>query len=423
MSLRILLINPNTYKNPPVPPLGLEYLILSLEKTNHTCDILDLTFSENPLEELNAKIKRISYDIIGFSIRNIDSCLFFNNEFFLEGVKKMIECVKDYNIPVILGGSGFSAMPEEILDYLKADFGIIGPGEKAFPYFLKVWESNQLDKKIINGWDYGLNNKIELARPKQIEYNRYIENGGILGFLTHIGCSNGCPYCIEANKKVYYRKISRVVKEIEILVSKGYRHFHLCDSEFNENLSYSKEFCKAIIENSIDFKWTLYMKPFPYDEELFALLSETNAHLITLTVDSDENIQFQNNYSYDDLEKIVEYCKKYKIDLAIDLLTGYPGEPLQSTKKVIQFFKKNRPKTVGINFYYRLLKNTKLSKLIEENQDMQKQLTRAISEKENYLTPIFYTQYKKEDIQELIGNDDLFRIPGIIPKANYQFFS
>jgi radical SAM superfamily enzyme YgiQ (UPF0313 family) len=420
MPSKILLVNPNTYKSPPVLPVGLEYLISALKKHNHECDILDLTFSKKPLEKIKNKLEKKTYDIVGLSIRNIDTCLFFNNEFFLNEFKKLIESIKNYNIPVVLGGSGFSASPDEILDYLKADFGIIGPGEVAFPYFLKLWESNQLINKIINGWDCGLDNELEVLRAEEIKYSPYMKNEGIVGFSTHVGCSNSCPYCVEANKRVYYRKIENIIKEIEFLTGKGYNNFHLCDSEFNESLDFSKEFCEAVIRNSPKFKWTLYMKPYPYDEELFELLSKTNATLITLSVESDENIQINNRYSYNDLEKIVKYCKKYGIELAIDLLTGYPNENLQSTRNVIRFFKKNRPKTVGINFYYRLFKNTRITQLIKKNPDMQKRLTRPYEKKENYLTPIFYSQYEKEDIEKLISDDDLFKIPGIIPGVNYQ---
>lgn len=420
MPSKVLLINPNTCKTPPVLPLGLEYLISALQKHNHEYDILDLTFSKKPLEKLKDKLENKTYDIIGFSIRNIDSCLFFNNEFFLSEFKKMIRTITNYNVPVILGGSGFSASPDEILDYLKADFGIIGPGEIALPYFLRLWESDQLEQKIINGWDYGVENKLEILRAAEIKYNPYIENEGIVGFSTHVGCSNSCPYCIEANTRVYYREIENIIKEIESLISKGYNNFHLCDSEFNENLNFSKEFCEAVIKSSSKFEWTLYMKPYPYDEELFRLLSKSNASLITLSVDSDENIQSDNKYSYNDLENIIKYCKKYGIELAIDLLTGYPDESTESTKEVIHFFKEKKPKTVGINFHYRLFKNTKIANLIEDNPVMQKQLTRTYEEKENYLKPIFYSQHKKEDIEKLISGDSFFKIPGIIPGVNYQ---
>jgi radical SAM superfamily enzyme YgiQ (UPF0313 family) len=420
MAVKILLVNPNTYKNPPVLPIGLEYLSSALKKHDYQCDITDLTFAEDPFGELKNILSEESYDIVGFSIRNIDSCLYFNNEFFLDKFKKMLDCVKDYNLPVVLGGSGFSASPYEILEYLKADFGITGPGEVAFPVFLKLWESNRLDARIINGWDYGLDDNLEMLRAKEIEYNRYVENDGIVGFSTHVGCSNGCPYCIEAKKPVYYRGIPDVIKEIESLTNKGYHNFHLCDSEFNEDLEYSKKFCKTIIKKSFDFKWTLYMKPYPYDEELFELLSKSHAYLITLSVDSDKKIQAGNNYSYNDLEKIIKYCKKYDIEIAIDLLTGYPDEPLQSTQEVIEFFRKNRPKTVGINFYYRLFRNTELTVLIDRNPVMQKKLTRLYAKEESCVIPIFYSRYSKKDIEELICGDDLFAIPGITPGVNYQ---
>jgi biotin synthase-like enzyme len=225
---------------------------------------------------------------------------------------------------------------------------------------------------------------------------------------------------MEANTRVYYRKKENIIKEVIFLAEKGYHNFHLCDSEFNEKLDFSKEFCEALIKGSSKFRWTLYMKPYPYDEELFRLLSDSNASLITLSLDSDENIQSDNRYSYNDLEKILKYCKKYGIELAIDLLTGYPDESVESTKKVIRFFTKNRPKTVGINFCYRLSRNTKITHLIEKNPAMQKQLTRQYEENENYLTPIFYSQYKKEDIEKLISDDSLFKIPGITPGVNYQ---
>ena len=421
MSLKILLINPNNFKFPPVLPIGLEYLQESLKKFSHKIEFLDLTFVQDPLVKIKEKLENNKFDLIGFSIRNVDSCIYFNNEYFLPEFKKIIDYVKKYDIPIILGGSGFSTMPEEILKYFQADFGIIGPGEKAFADFLELWRTNKLKTTIINGWNYGLDEDLLPLRANHLDYNEYINNDGLIGFTTHFGCTNQCPYCIEANKKISFRKIEKIIKEIKYLVDHGYNHYHLCDSEFNQNLDFCKNFCKEIIKKQLNFKWTLYMKPTPYDEELFQLLSKSNAYLITFSVDSYEKIQAQNNYSYDDLENIVQYSKKYNIKLAIDLLTGYPYESVESTKKVLQFFKRNRPKSVGISFYYRLFGATKLSELIKKDNELQKKLTRSYSENEDYLNPIFYSQYKKEDIEELIGEDDLFKISGINPGVNYQF--
>jgi radical SAM superfamily enzyme YgiQ (UPF0313 family) len=162
------------------------------------------------------------------------------------------------------------------------------------------------------------------------------------------------------------------------------------------------------------------MKPTPYSERLFELLYKSKAYLITLTVDSDESIQKRNNYGYDDLIKIINYCQKYQIDLAIDLLTGYPNEPLTSVKKMIDFFKKHRPSTVGISYNYRIYNHTPLATLIKENTTLQKELNKPFHINETFIEPIFYRHLSKETIEDLIGEDDLFKIAGITPGVNYQ---
>ena len=67
---------------------------------------------------------------------------------------------------------------------------------------------------------------------------------------------------------------------------------------------------------------------------------------------------------------------QYEIDLAIDLLTGYPYESIDSTKKVINFFDIKRPKTVGISFFYRIYNNTALAELIKNDPTLKNKLRR-----------------------------------------------
>ncbi len=421
MTLKILLINPNMMKTPPVIPLGLEYLINALRKHDYNAEILDLCFCTFPEKELKKRLQGGSPDIIGITIRNIDSSLYYNNEFYLPEIKRLIKIIKEFSIPIILGGSGFSAMPREILQYLDGNYGIMGPGEVVFPEFLRLWRTKQLKGKIFNGWNYGLDNELVHLRGSDVNYTDYIYNKGIIGFRTHLGCQNHCPYCIEANKKIILEEIPNIIEELKSLIDQGFDHFHLCDSEFNNDLNYSLNFCKALKKSQLKIKWTLYMKPTPFNEDLIRLLSETNAYLITLTVDSDERIQSLNNYSYDDLIRFISFCNKYRIQLAIDLLTGYPYEPLESTERVIGFFKKYCPTRVSIGYYYRLTNNTPLTSLIKKDLALQARLTRRISENEDFLTPIFYSQYSQEKIETLIAGDELFTIAGTVLKVNYQF--
>jgi radical SAM superfamily enzyme YgiQ (UPF0313 family) len=175
MGLNILLVNPNRFQSPPVIPIGLEYLNSALEKHNHNVEILDLCFSETPEKDLNKILDEKSYDIVGLTIRNIDSAMFFNNEFFLPDYKPLVQCIKKFNIPIVLGGSGFSAMPNEILDYLEADYGIIGPGEIIFPKFIELWKSNNIKQKYCDGWEVGIDKELVHLRGSKVDYARYLK--------------------------------------------------------------------------------------------------------------------------------------------------------------------------------------------------------------------------------------------------------
>jgi len=421
MGLKILLVNPNNMKSPPVIPIGLEYLATALEKNDHIVDILDLCFSSSPIEELKNVFYKEMYDIVGLTIRNIDTCHYFYNEFYLVEFKKLIDFIKKQEIPIILGGAGFSAMPNEILEYLQADFGIVGPGEIIFPKFLELWKKKgKITSKIFDGWKEGIDNTLVHKRGAKINYQKYISNEGIVGFSTHVGCMNQCPYCVEASTKLSYKKVENIIDELEFLVNQGYAHFHLCDSEFNSSLKFSIEFLEALVNKSLEMKWALYMKPTPYNERLFELLHKSNAYLITLVVDSDKLIQATNNYSYKDLAKIIDYCNNYNIEVAIDLLTGYPYETIESTKEMIEFFKEHRTKSVGINYYYRIYKHTVLEKTIVNDPALHKNLSRDYSEEENFLRPIFFSKYEQQDIEDLTAGDELFHIAGVKPGVNYQ---
>ena len=70
--MKVLLVNPNTFKTPPVIPIGLEYLVTALEKHKHLVEILDLCFTPSPKEKLVEEFSKNVYDLIGFTIRNID---------------------------------------------------------------------------------------------------------------------------------------------------------------------------------------------------------------------------------------------------------------------------------------------------------------------------------------------------------------
>ena len=107
--MKILLVNPNTFRNPPVPPLGLEYLEAALKAAGHETRLLDLTFEEKPESTLQRSLEDFAPAAAGVTVRNVDTVIYRGNEFFLDGIRPLIDILRESGVKTVLGGAGFSA--------------------------------------------------------------------------------------------------------------------------------------------------------------------------------------------------------------------------------------------------------------------------------------------------------------------------
>ncbi len=424
-SMNVLLVNPNTYQNPAVIPVGLEYLASYIRQAGHRVEMLDLCFIPNPLELLQQKIAAgqitpKKYDLMGVSIRNVDTVLFQKNEWFLGKIRDLVVTLKKTGIPVVIGGSGLLAAPEAILTFVGADYAIVGPAEGAIIQLMTDLANHKANYRLLNGRDIEFDTNIVHERGQDFAYPQYLSHGGIIGFETQKGCKNTCSYCIEAKTRVIYKNPDVVVEELAHLVQQGYHRFHLADCEFNQSLQQSTHFLERLIARNLDLEWVLYMNPYPYSEHLFALLKQSHTTLITMSACSDEREQARAHYGYQDIRNIRELCKKYEIKLAIDLLVGFPGESLESVRKTIAFLREIRPDSVGVNFYFRLYQNLPLTKQILKSKEMRDKLSRRLKETEDFLEPIFFNQFSLAEIQTVIGSDSLYKIEGFQKTVNYE---
>ncbi|MBN2520627.1 MAG: cobalamin-dependent protein [Bacteroidales bacterium] len=410
--MKILFINPNRYHFPPVVPIGIEYLAGELAKTKHTFDVCDLCFSNDPKSDIQLAISKLKPDIIGITIRQIDTVLYQNNEFFLPEIKEYITECKKLDCKVILGGAGFSIMPAEILEYTGADYGIVGPGELALVRFLNMLEQNYELPKIINGFDYFQDSEYRFSRKPLFDYNKYIENDGIAGFRTQIGCNENCIFCTEAKKKIIFHDPDSVGREIASIKEFGIERFHLCDSEFNLNIEHSIAVCKSIVKHNHKIDWTLYMKPKPVTEELFTWLKKTGANSTTLSINT-------VNADYKSIQEFCRYAEKNEIKIAADISTGFPGENIDSLYKMIDVLELLPVTTAGINSFYRIYPNTGLYFQILKNKKMKDFLINYKSN-DSFLEPVFYNFFTEEMIRKAIGNKKKFRIEGFEKATNYQ---
>lgn len=412
--MKILLINTNRYRTPPVPPLALEYLQSALMDSKHECRLLDLCFVEDPSKTLEEEVSGYSPHIAGLSIRNTDTVLYQNNIFFLDEIKSLVDCLKSQGIPVLVGGIGYSFIPEGILEYLGADWGIQGPGEKALVHFLDQCETDSPPAgTILDGWEMGIDPDLRIRRGDMIDYGKYVNEGGLIGFETQKGCFHRCSYCPEGRRMVLFRNPIRIVEELIDLADRGFTEFHLCDTEFNQDLAQCHTFLKTLIEKGPPIRWALYMKCTPYDEETFRLLKKSGAHLITLSIPTGSD-------SLHHAGEILSLARKYGIQLAVDLLCGFPGETVDSVKNTIEYLRKTRPDTVGINSTIRLFPDTDVARTISLTPLHQQDLCGEVKDNPAYIRPVFYQHISIDTLREITGDDPLFRIEGFERTTNYE---
>ncbi len=115
--MKVLLISVNREKMPsPVFPLGLAYIARALREAGHSIEAIDLCFSQDVQQELEGVLQRFQPEVIGLSLRNLDNLTYPNSISYLKEVEEIIQvCRRFSRAKLVMGGSGFSLAPQELL--------------------------------------------------------------------------------------------------------------------------------------------------------------------------------------------------------------------------------------------------------------------------------------------------------------------
>jgi len=409
---KVLLINPNKMK-PVVAPIALDYLANSLKKKSCQVDLLDLAFSSDQKDSIKEYFSSNNPDLIGITVRNTDDCYCASQEFFIPKIKGLIkELRKQTDAQVVLGGCGFSVMPEQIMDYCKADFGIAGEGEEAL-VLLAVRLRNGKDYTDISGLIYLENGhyatnktcfmdleKWDFSKRNSVDNKRYFKEGGQGSIETKRGCDKNCIYCADPlakGRKIRMRSSRSIIGELKGLHSKGIDHIHFCDGEFNNPLSHAVAVCEAMIESGLNDKimWYTYASPKPFSAELARLMKKAGCVGIDFGVDSGNDSILRllgRDFTVADIVNTAGICKKEGIIFMYDLLLGAPGETRETLKETIELMKNIGPNRVGVSLGVRIYRGTKLASLVKDagiTKD-NKNLIGCIEGNHDFFKPIFY---------------------------------
>ncbi len=426
--MRIALINTNRIQ-PPIAPIGLEYVAEALHHEDHEVDILDLCWEESVDNAITRFFDQKSYDMVGLTLRNTDDCAYASRQSFINDFTEIVRKVKKATDAfMVVGGVGFSAMPETILEYCGVDVGIWGEGEYVFPQLADrigkklPWENlhNLIYRK--EGQIYRTSTffmSLDTLPPMErhwLDNQRYFNTGGQAGIETKRGCSRNCIYCVDPiakGKMTRVRSPKEIVDEIHHLFRQGINYFHTCDSEFNIPEWHAVEVCKAIIDSHLRdrVRWYAYCAPVPFSRELADLMQKAGCVGINFGVDHGDPVMLKSlrrSYGPDDIVWAASYCKEAGIVTMFDLLIGAPGETKDSVTRTIELMMRANVDQVGIALGVRVYPGTELEKKLKKET-----VVSGLTGSFNPIEPVFFLEPKvapfiSDYIDRLVGNDQRF---------------
>jgi lipid biosynthesis B12-binding/radical SAM protein len=264
---RVLLVAANTMTDPyAVYPIGMSVVAAALLARGHEVRQFDLLAAGDSMVRLVDEVRAFGPDMVGLSLRNIDDCDSFSRMKPMARERGIVESVrKATDAPVVLGGSAFSLMPEEILAALGADAGVVGEGERAAVDLADAVARGERPSGIVRGAAHLADGEImgPAIDPGIAAFHK--DASGMINCQTKRGCPHGCAYCtypaLEGGA-FRTRDPRGVVEELaRITVEAGTATVCFTDSIFNDTTGHHLEVAEAIVRSGLAIHWSAFFRP------------------------------------------------------------------------------------------------------------------------------------------------------------------
>jgi len=395
--MKILLVSPNTLTNPyPVYPLGLDYVAGSISPA-HEVRIVD--FNVHSPSDFEKILLDFSPDIIGLSCRNIDNLEAGDSRYFIGHYRTLVAKIRaSSKALIILGGSGFTIMPKQILAHLDADYGIVGEGER-FGLFIEAISAGQ-DPLLIPGviapasaaetqtpapWD-GM-----IARDfsnHTTHKSFYLEQGGMLNLQSKRGCCFRCIYCpyphIEGRK---HRLVApeEVAQTALHLQAAGAKYFFITDSAFNSDIDHSLAVAKAFKATGVSIPWGGFFAPVRLPADYFSIMADAGLSHVEFGTESLAGSVLRNYrkpFTVEDVLTAHQQALDAGLHIAHYFLMGGPGESAETIAESLDNIDKLKKTVLFFFIGIRIYPNTELYAIARREG--------KITPATNLLEPIFY---------------------------------
>lgn len=417
--MKILVVSANTATSPyPVFPLGAAVVVNALRRAGHHVEFVDWLAEGCSPALLRQSCVSFNPDLIAVGIRNIDNVNSIKEERYLDQAANVVSVLRSVSAaPMLMGGAGFSLMPEAVLKKLGGDYGIVGEGEQAILEFVKAFEAappprftvirspGMLAPAAIGGADYG---------TPYADY--YIEHGGMVGVQTKRGCLYRCAYCtypLLEGRQLRPRAASAVVDDIEQLIQRGMTYLFFVDAVFNDEQRLYMDVVREMKARRVSVRWTAYFAPRGVSDADLTAMVETGLSSAEVGSDAatDATLRgMRKPHTWAQIASFDAALRRHDIPTAHYFIFGGPAEDESTVKEGIANVRSLQGTVRFILSGVRVLPGTEIAE-IYKGADGKVLSVEELVEPRYYFSPGISRDRLEADLQKGFADDPLCLYP------------
>ena len=293
---------------------------------------------------------------------------------------KIIDDLKESykDIPVAIGGSHPSALPEKTMGEVNADFVIQGEGVYTIEGLIKNIKGKLLAKDIPGLW-YRENGGIRFTTPASIvkdlddelssyawdllssldnyrahnmhcfqDFEKSKRNGfsdvrsPYVTLYTSLGCPFDCSFCmindLFGGQRIRYWSVETVMKWIDELVSKhNIKNIRFDDELFVLNPKRVEQLCDAVIKRGYDLNIMVYARVDTINESILEKMAKAGITWVCLGIEAGgERVRKSVNKSIKiNIEDVVGAIRKYGINVLGNYMFGLPEDNMETMQQTL----------------------------------------------------------------------------------------
>ncbi len=342
--------------------IGLAYIAGHVRESIPDIDIsmIDTSFHPN-MEFVKKMLASKGPDIVGIYADTIS----------LKRALVVAKIAKSMNMNVIFGGPHVTVMPETVISSEYVDAICLGEGEITFKEYIEEFYNKKNFSKVKGIW-FKKGKKIVRNAPRDpipdidalafpaydlfdienyitrfVQLDSYNPNLRGVSIIVTRGCPFDCTYCQPTLKKIFGKKVrirspQKVIEELKML-KKNYRinAFYFQDDTLTVFKKWVSEFCELMRKEKMNLIWGCNTRA---DTVSYAQLKDMKrAGMVKVKMgiesitDRVRNGIYKKNVSRKQIEDVIRWCRKLKIQTTGFFMFGAPTETKKEIWNTIRF--------------------------------------------------------------------------------------